>query len=154
TLVDCAPPSHLAVASGVLTNRSIDTHPVIDRGVPLSTSRRRRARAVARLVARRRMLSRRWCGADGTGRPPCCRVPLQHLPRSAAGAVVCAIPIGDRTGAIVERQLVAMTTSVPPRRLVALPEVRAALEAAAKCRASRRLKRVAAIAAHESDRRV
>ena len=154
TLVDCAPPSHLAVASGVLTNRSIDTHPVIDRGVPLSTTRKRRARAAARLAARRRVLARRWRAADGTGRPPCCRLPLQRLSRPAAGVIVFAIPIVDRTGAIVERQLIGVTTSVPPRHLLALPEVRAAMEAAAKSRAGRRLKRVAAIAARESDRRV
>lgn len=166
TLVDCAPPAHLAVASALFDRAPIDERPPVALAIPLSLRRRRSAHAVVRLTMRRRVLSAAWRSRiEVAGRPTRARGWLPVAPGTmATGVLVFSVLILDRVGAIVERHVVALAiaaranTGPTPAEIfgeaITSRDGREALEAQVTHRLIARLSRLHRLLSVEADRRI
>ena len=109
-LAGIAPPSERVVADALLGRRS-----EIDESLPndsheltASVRWRRSARALARHLAVKRALNRRWRAPDDNGHRPCLTVLRGRGPSESSTVVVVSVPILDGTGFLVERRVVCL----------------------------------------------
>ena len=158
TLAEIVPPSERSIVEALLTGRPLTTD---DTGSDLrrpalvaSAAWRRRAIAVARHVAVKRALNRRWRAPDdSTGRP---RLAMLQQPRRIAPSpddvvVVVAVPIVDATGLVAERHLLnVVVQNASPADAVAVvqsPELRAWLKRRFRARLARLARHATSVAA-------
>lgn len=115
-LPDLAPAAESAVARTLLGVAPSETAAPSSPQVRLCTTWRRRGRAAARLLDRRRRIGRLWRGDHGVTRPSLCRWRrgAGTLRRSTVAVVV--VPFVDATGTTVDRHLLVLGSPAVWRR--------------------------------------
>lgn len=110
------PPSSLAMASALLTGAGAPSPPAVALAIEPCARYRRAARAQAVVVTRRRRLLRRWRSPRSPGgRPVRARVAFPVLPKGVGALLVLAAAIVDGNGDVIERRLMAVTTTACAR---------------------------------------
>jgi superfamily II DNA or RNA helicase len=141
-LPDVVPPGERAIARSLFTGADAEARPAPPAMVMVSAPKwRRRARAVARQLVLRRTLARYWRAPNEPGGRPCKAVMKRGLPDGLTGLVV-RLAISDRTGRIVDEQLISVAASTRHAQ---------ALAAALHERFRARLTRVRRLAAHDAE---
>lgn len=148
----CAPPTPLALAAALFDGTAIPARQALAHTLSPSTHRIRTARAMARLLRRRRVLLARWRGPHD----PCGRlVALRHPHDAVAPQLrIFSVPVVDRCGGLAACYVVALRTSADAPTVRA-PDAGDHTLADMACRHVRaRVDRLARVLAASIDRRI
>jgi superfamily II DNA or RNA helicase len=107
-LASLTPPSEVMVARSLLADEPLPAESALP-PVPLAGGWRRRARALAHLLSRKRALARLWRGQEPAGRARWCTWRVRGRPGVSGTAVaVFSVPLIDRGGTELERALIVL----------------------------------------------